>query len=98
MDHMTGSEVLSSPIDVAEEWITYQDESLEASELLPRSVGSRQRFNFLSPVLPLGTTILGIYPHGSSYWCGWTRTSEIETEQADGSELSFFLKVSFSSA
>jgi hypothetical protein len=46
MDHMTGSEVLSSPIDVVEEWITYGDESVKASELLPDSVGNRQRFNF----------------------------------------------------
>jgi protein-ribulosamine 3-kinase len=48
--------------------------------------------NFLA--LPLGTNVKGIFPHGTSYWCGWTRTSEIRTEQANGSELSFFLKVS----
>jgi hypothetical protein len=46
MDHMTGSEVLSSPIDVVEEWITYEDENVKASELFPDSVCSRHRFNF----------------------------------------------------
>lgn len=44
--------------------------------------------------LPSGTIVIEILPHGTSYWCGWTRTSEIHTKQADGSELSFFLKVS----
>lgn len=58
------------------------------------------RYQLLQPdidlkllVLPPDTNILSIFPHGNSYWCGWTRTSEIRTEQADGSELSFFLKV-----
>ncbi|SLM39144.1 Protein kinase-like domain [Lasallia pustulata] len=36
------------------------------------------------------TQIKSIGPHGASYW---TRTAEIETEQEDGSALSFFLKV-----
>jgi hypothetical protein len=32
MDHITGFEaVSSSPIDVAEEWITYEDENVLAS-------------------------------------------------------------------
>ena len=48
MDHMTGSEALSSPIDVVEEWITYEDESVKASELFSDNVSSRQRFNFFS--------------------------------------------------
>ena len=41
--------------------------------------------------LPYGFHIKGIRPYGSSYW---TRTAKIETEQADGTSLSFFLKVS----
>ena len=40
--------------------------------------------------LPNGTKIKNIFPHGQSYW---TRTAHIQTEQPDGSELSFFLKV-----
>jgi len=41
--------------------------------------------------LPKGSIVKKIRPHGASYW---TRTAEIETEQPDGSDLSFFLKVS----
>jgi protein-ribulosamine 3-kinase len=41
--------------------------------------------------LPQGTEVIGAFPHGASYW---TRTAEIETQQADGSDLSFFIKVS----
>lgn len=40
--------------------------------------------------LPKGTKILSISPHGASYW---TRTAEVATKQENGSELSFFLKV-----
>ena len=40
--------------------------------------------------LPEGSQIKGISPYGASYW---TRTAEIETEQADGTPRSFFLKV-----
>ena len=43
-----------------------------------------------SPELPEGTKIKSITAHGASYW---TRTAEIKTEQADGSPMSFFLKV-----
>ncbi len=41
--------------------------------------------------LPQASTVVGIFPHGASYW---TRTAEIQTEQEDGSSLSFFLKLS----
>lgn len=44
----------------------------------------------VSAKLPPGSKIKGIAPYGASYW---TRTAEIPTVQADGSELSFFLKV-----
>lgn len=40
--------------------------------------------------LPEGTKVINLSPHGASYW---TRTAEVKTEQADGSEVSFFLKV-----
>jgi protein-ribulosamine 3-kinase len=44
----------------------------------------------LTSELPEGTKVKGIFPYGASVW---TRTAEIQTQQADGSELSFFLKV-----
>ena len=40
--------------------------------------------------LPEGTKVISLSPHGASYW---TRTAEVKTEQADGSEVLFFLKV-----
>ncbi|KAL8670998.1 MAG: hypothetical protein Q9168_004490 [Polycauliona sp. 1 TL-2023] len=40
--------------------------------------------------LPAGSQIKGILKHAKSYW---TRTARIETEQADGTPRSFFLKV-----
>ncbi|KAL8772346.1 MAG: hypothetical protein Q9209_002558 [Squamulea sp. 1 TL-2023] len=40
--------------------------------------------------LPEGSWVKGISPYGASYW---TRTAEIQTEQADGTSRSFFLKV-----
>ncbi|KAL8879026.1 MAG: hypothetical protein Q9215_002065 [Flavoplaca cf. flavocitrina] len=40
--------------------------------------------------LPAGSQVKGISPYGASYW---TRTAEIQTEQADGTPRSFFLKV-----
>lgn len=42
--------------------------------------------------LPNGSEVKGIFPFGASYW---TRTAEIQTKQADGASLSFFLKVRF---
>ncbi|KAL4968577.1 Fructosamine kinase-domain-containing protein [Aspergillus stella-maris] len=41
--------------------------------------------------LPIGLTVVGIYPHGASYW---TRTAEIKTTNARNDAVSFFLKVS----
>ncbi|KAG8529000.1 uncharacterized protein KY384_006689 [Bacidia gigantensis] len=38
--------------------------------------------------LPEGTQVVGAFPHGASYW---TRTAEIETQQVDGSSMSFFV-------
>ncbi|KAL8940003.1 MAG: hypothetical protein Q9211_002482 [Gyalolechia sp. 1 TL-2023] len=40
--------------------------------------------------LPHGSHIKAILPYGASYW---TRTAEIQTEQANGTPQSFFLKV-----
>ena len=37
-----------------------------------------------------GCRVKGIAPCGKSYW---TRTAKIDTEQVDGTQLSFFLKV-----
>ena len=42
------------------------------------------------PELPRGTEVNGVFHHGASYW---TPTAEVETKQADGSLLSFFIKV-----
>lgn len=42
------------------------------------------------PALPRGTEVTGLLPHGASYW---TRTAKIETKQADGSPLYYFIKV-----
>ena len=40
--------------------------------------------------LPGGSIVKKIYSHGQAYW---TRTAAIHTEQANGSPLSFFVKV-----
>ena len=40
--------------------------------------------------LPPGSKVKSIAPYGASYW---TRTAEVSTVQADGADLSFFLKV-----
>lgn len=41
--------------------------------------------------LPPGSKIISIYPHGQTYF---TRTAAIVTEQSDGRELKYFIKVS----
>ncbi|KAF2650566.1 hypothetical protein K491DRAFT_608567 [Lophiostoma macrostomum CBS 122681] len=41
--------------------------------------------------LPTGSSITSISPHGASYW---TRTARIQTHDADGNAVSYFLKVS----
>jgi hypothetical protein len=39
---------------------------------------------------PPGAQIKGTFPPGASYW---TRTTEIRAQQADGSSMSFFIKI-----
>lgn len=76
--------------EVSEEWIQVVDENVLAGK------AGRERSivwpltNLRYTELPQGTQIIGAFPHGASFW---TRTAEIETHQADGSELSFFIKV-----
>lgn len=45
--------------------------------------------------LPAGTEVKDISAYGASYW---TRTAAIETVQSDGSEISYFLKVTHTNA
>ena len=64
---------------------TIWDKEIDVPEKVIQYVDS----NVLAKI-PQPSKIVGIYPHGASYW---TRTAEIQTEQEDGSPLSFFLKV-----
>jgi protein-ribulosamine 3-kinase len=76
--------------EVSEEWIQFVDDNVLAgkAELELSMVWHSVDLEYLE--LPQGTQIIGAFPHGASYW---TRTAEIETQQADGSDLSFFIKV-----
>lgn len=78
------------------------DNEFEVPELViqiidPNVLASKRLSRFVFPVLnfcaelPPGTEPVGIFPYGATYW---TRTAEIQTRQADGTPLSFFLKVS----
>jgi hypothetical protein len=88
--------VWDKPIDVPEKWIRDVDSNV-LKGIIPRPrfhsfhqacLLTTAETSFLE--LPKGTKIKGVFPHGASYW---TRTAQIQTEQPDGSELSFFLKV-----
>lgn len=83
--------VSDQEIDVPEKWIQFVDDNISASMFMIVAC-ALEAFDLIVYVaeLPQSTRIQGIYPHGASYW---TRTAEIQTEQADGSSLSFFLKV-----
>ena len=76
--------------EVSEEWIQFVDDNVLAGkaerELLIVCLLTDLRYS----ELPQDTQIIGTFPRGASYW---TRTAEIETQQADGFELSFFIKV-----
>ena len=76
--------------EVSEEWIQIVDDNVLAGKA-DRMLHHQGVTNPRCSELPQGTEIVGVFPHGASYW---TRTAEIETQQADGSELSFFIKVS----
>lgn len=78
--------VWDKPPDVDEKWIQFVDDNVSAGK---RACLDLTRFLTTSE-LPNGSMVKGIYPFGASYW---TRTAEIQTEQADGAPLSFFLKV-----
>ena len=66
------------------------DDNVYASKLFLCDRKSTQAQKLIKTELPQGSQVKGIFPHGTSYW---TRTAEIQTEQADGAPLSFFLKV-----
>ncbi|KAI9659639.1 MAG: hypothetical protein M1831_003720 [Alyxoria varia] len=74
--------VWDKPPDVSEHWITFVDDNVLQGRSFFRSIHAWK--------LPRNVKIKGIYPYGASYW---TRTAEIQTEQQDGSLLSYFLKV-----
>lgn len=93
MDLIPDVEVMGSPLDVPQKWMKTVDDNVLASEFYAPITCAHIDIELTSPELPQGTKILDISPCGASYWCGWTRTLEIRTEQADGSDLSFFLKV-----
>jgi protein-ribulosamine 3-kinase len=76
--------------EVSEEWIQFVDDNVLAGKAERERSIIWPLTNLRSSELPQGTQIIGAFPHGASYW---TRTAEIETQQADGSELSFFIKV-----
>ena len=82
--------VVKALTELPERFIEYVDENVYASKEDPRSptVASTDKLE-----LPPGSYIKGLFPHGAAYW---TRTAAIQTEQADGSLLDFFLKVRWS--
>ncbi len=79
--------VWDQPIDVPEKWIKSVNWNVRESESAKRLLLA---YLIHCIELPEGSQIKGIFPYGASYW---TRTAEIQTEQADGTPRSFFLKV-----
>ena len=84
--------VWDKEVDVDQKWIQFVDESVSASKLFIFDFDFLRddEYRLIIVELPQGSRIKGISPCGASYW---TRTAEIETEQVDGTQLSFFLKV-----
>ena len=82
--------VWDKPVDVPEKWIQTVDDNVFASKSFLCDRESTKAQNVTKAELPPGSQVKGIFPYGASYW---TRTAEIQTEQADGAPLSFFLKV-----
>ena len=76
--------------EVSEDWIQFVDDNVKAGKADHGPPLVWLSTNLRYSELPQGTQIIGTFPHGASYW---TRTAEIETRQADGSDLSFFIKV-----
>lgn len=84
--------VWDKEVDVPEKWIQFVDGNVSKSKLFISDfdVLGNNGCRLRKVELPQGSRIKGISPCGASYW---TRTAEIETEQVDGTQLSFFLKV-----
>lgn len=75
--------------EVSEEWIQFVDDNVLAGKVeRERSIVWPLTYLRYSE-LPQGTQIIGASSHGASCW---TPAAEIETQQADGSELSFSSK------
>ena len=84
--------VWDKPVEVSTEWIEFVDGSVMTSKPLHfvNLVITRRPRRFIYVELPQGSRILSISSCGSSYW---TQTAQIKTEQADGTQSSFFIKV-----
>jgi hypothetical protein len=80
-------EILDKDAEVSERVIQFVDPNVLASMKMCSNIIIGLTF---MAELPEGSISIGIYPYGATYW---TRTAEIQTRQADGSQLSFFLKV-----
>jgi hypothetical protein len=82
--------VVKALTELPERFIEYVDENVAASKEDPQ----RPRVESTDELeLPPDAHVKGMFPHGAAYW---TRTAAIQTEQADGSPLDFFLKVRWS--
>jgi hypothetical protein len=79
--------VVKALTELPERFIEYVDENVAArkEDLRSLKVESTDELE-----LPPDSHVKGLLPHGAAYW---TRTAAIQTEQADGSPLDFFLKV-----
>ena len=86
MKEKTPEAIWDKKNDASENWIQFVDQNVLLSTSVPDHLSSGSD----NIGLPQGTRIHAISPHGSSCW---TQTAKIQTEQADGSPLSFFLKV-----
>ena len=82
--------VVKALTELPERFIEYVDENVAArkEDLRSLRVESTDELE-----LPPDSHVKGLLPHGAAYW---TRTAAIQTEQADGSPLDFFLKVRWS--
>lgn len=81
------------PNDIPEKWVESVDENVASSEWT-NSVPLQGETIFPNSgiELPAGSQVKGIFRWGFSHW---TRTAKIVTEQADGTQKLFFLKVRY---
>jgi hypothetical protein len=70
--------------------IDFVDEAVKDSKCCPPFDSSRDVLLNSFSELPPENSIISISAHGSSYWA---RTAKILTEDPDGEEVSFFIKV-----